>query len=245
MWPEAFAMTVPVAILTGACGALAGMVLTGQRLPSRAVSIGLVALTVLAIGGATANGLRYTVPENTTATIALTEIPGSGDHRMVSADVRINPPGLVSDNPNWVSILAWQGGLANHRGQVVDNLDQVGPGHYRSTQPIPVWGSWKTLLRVHDGRIFTAVPIYLAADPGIGTAEIPAEASMTRPFVQEITILQRERSPDIPPTLWLVGCLIVLVATLIMIAGITWGAGRLNNTEPAGSEAELQPSAQA
>jgi hypothetical protein len=245
MWPEALAMTVPVAVLTGACGALAGMVLTGQRLPSRAIGIGLVALTVLAIGGATANGLRYTVPENTTATIALTEIPGSGDHRMVSADVRINPPGLVSDNPNWVSILAWQGGLANHRGQVVDNLDQVGPGHYRSTEPIPVWGSWKTLLRVHDGRTFTAVPIYLAADPGIGTQEIPAEASMTRPFVQEITILQRERSPDIPPTLWLVGCLIVLVATLIMIAGITWGAGRLNNTEPAGSEAELQPSAQA
>jgi hypothetical protein len=245
MWPEALAMAVPAAVLTGACGALLGMVLTAQRLPSRAIGIGVVALTVLAIGGATANGLRYTVPENTTATIGLTEIPRSGDHRMVSADVRINPPGLVSDNPNWVSILAWQGGLANHRGQVVDNLDQVGPGHYRSTEPIPVWGSWKTLLRVHDGTTFTAVPIYLAADPGIGTQEIPAEASMTRPFVQEITILQRERSPDIPPTLWLVGCLIVLVATLIMIAGITWGAGRLNNTEPAGSEAELQPSAQA
>jgi hypothetical protein len=245
MWPEALTMTVPVAILTGACGALAGMVLTGQRLPSRAIGIGLVALTVLAIGGATANGLRYTVPENTTATIALTEIPGSGDHRMVSADVRINPPGLISDNPNWVSILAWQGGLANHRGQVVDNLDQVGPGHYRSTEPIPVWGNWKTMVRVHDGRIFTVAPIYLAGDPGIGTPEIPAEASMTRPFVQEITILQRERSPDIPQALWLVGCLIVLVATLIMIAGITWGAGRLNNTEPAGSEAELEPSAQA
>jgi hypothetical protein len=245
MWPEALAMTVPAAVLTGACGALLGLVLTGRQLPRRAVGIGLVALTVLAIGGATANGLRYTVPENATATIALTEIPGNGDHRMVSADVRINPPGLVSDNPNWVSILAWQGGLDNQRGQVVDNLEMLGPGHYRSTEPIPVWGSWKTMVRVHDGRIFTVAPIYLAADPGIGTQEIPAEASMARPFVQEITILQRERSPDIPQALWLAGCLIVLAATLIMIAGLTWGAGRVNNTEPAGSEAELRPTVQA
>jgi len=245
IWPEALAMTVPVAVLTGGCGALLGLVLTGQRLPRRAIGIGLVALTVLAIGGATANGLRYTVPENATATIALTEIPGNGDQRMVSADVRINPPDLVSDSPDWVSILAWQGRLANHRGQVIDNLDKIGPGHYRSTEPIPVWGSWKTLLRVHDGKKLAAVPIYLAADPGIGTPEIPAEASMTRPFVADITILQRERSPDTPQVLWLAGGLIVLGATLIMIAGLTWGAGRLNNTEPAGSEAELQPTVQA
>ena len=33
MWGEALAMAVPVAVLTGICGALFGMVLTGQRLP--------------------------------------------------------------------------------------------------------------------------------------------------------------------------------------------------------------------
>ena len=49
---------------------------------------------------------------------------------------------------------------------------------------------------------------------------------MTRPFVAEITILQRERNPDIPQSLWLIGCLMVLVCTLVMIAGLTWGAGR-------------------
>ena len=36
MWPEALMMAVPVAILTGACGAMLGMVLTDQRLPARA-----------------------------------------------------------------------------------------------------------------------------------------------------------------------------------------------------------------
>ena len=69
-------MAVPVAVLTGACGAMFGMVLTDQRLPRRAVGVGIVALTVLAIGGATANGLRYEVPQNTTAAITLTDVPG-------------------------------------------------------------------------------------------------------------------------------------------------------------------------
>ena len=83
-------------------------------------------------------------------------------------------------------------------GRSSTNLEKVGPGHYRSTEAVPVWGTWKTLLRVHDGKTLTAVPIYLAADPGIGAKEVPAEASFTRPFVAEITILQRERNPDTP-----------------------------------------------
>jgi hypothetical protein len=245
MWPEALAMAVPVAILIGVCGAMFGLVLTDRKLPSRALGIGVVVLTVLAIGGATANGLRYHVPESATATITLTDVPASDGQRQVNADVQLTPANLVSDDPNWVSILAWQGHLENQRGEVVENLEKVGPGHYRTANPVPVWGTWKTLLRVHDRDMFTAVPIYLAGDPGIGAKEVPAEASMTRPFVQEITILQRERNPDVPQALWLVGCLIVLVCTLILIGGLTWGAGRINRSEASGAEAELQPSAQA
>ena len=246
MWPEALAMAIPVAVLTGACGAMFGLVLTSQWLPSRAISIGLVVLTVLAISGATANGLRYHVPQNVTATITLADVPAEGPgQRMVDADVRINPPDFVSDNPNWVSILAWQGHLENQRGEVVTNLDKVGPGHYRTTEAVPVWGTWKTLLRVHDGKTLTAVPIYLAADPGIGAKEVPAEALVTRPFVAEITILQRERNPETPALLWMVGCLVVLVCTLVLISGLSWGAGRINRSEASGSNAELQPTAQA
>ncbi len=101
-----------------------------------------------------------------------------------------------------MSVLGWQGGLANDRGIFIDHLERLGPGHYRSTLPMPVYGKWKTLLRVHDGRILTAVPIYLAGDPGIGAPEVPAQPTMTRPFVAEITILQRERNPDTPQALW-------------------------------------------
>jgi hypothetical protein len=245
MWGEALAMAVPVGILTGGCGALVGIVLTGQRLPRRAVGIGMVALAVLAIGGATANGLRYTVPENASATMILTDLPSDGGKRMVSADIQITPANLVSDNPEWVSILAWQGGLANERGLVIDNLERLGPGHYRSTQPIPAWGKWKTLLRVHDGRMLTAVPIFLAADPGIGAKEVPALDSTTRPFVHEVTILQRERNPSTAEVLWTIGCLVVLACTLILIGALTWGAGRLNNREPTASDVAPRPTVQA
>ena len=242
MWGEALAMAVPIAVLTGLCGALMGMVLTGQRLPSRAVGISVVAATVVVIGGAVANGLHIVVPEQDNATITLTDLPSPPGQRMVSADVRLIPDNMVSEHPDWVTILSWQGRMDNQRGLVIDRLERVGPGHYRSTEPVPVWGSWKTLMRVQDGYTMTAVPIWEPADDAIPAPEVPALASSTRPFVHEITILQRERDQNAPAWLFTAGSILVLIFTLIVIAALTWGAGRINNavTEPEPVE-EKQP----
>ena len=229
MWGEALAMAVPVAVLMGMCGALFGMVLTGQQLPSRAIGISVVAATVLVIGGAVANGLHIVVPKQNNATITLSELPSAPGQRMVSADVQLTPANMVSQQPDWVTILSWQGRMENDRGLQIDRLDKVGPGHYRSTQPLPVWGSWKTLLRVQDGYTMTAVPIYEPADDAIPAPEVPALSSINRPFVQEITILQRERDQNAPAWLFTAGSIVVLFFTLVVIAGLTWGAGRLNN----------------
>lgn len=232
MWGEALAMAVPVAVLTGVCGALFGLVLTGQRLPGRKVGIAAVALTVLVIGGAVANGLHITVPRQNTATVTLTDLPSPPGQRMVSADVQLTPP-FVSDNPDWLTILSWQGRMQNDRGLMIDRLAKVGPGHYRSTQPVPVWGEWKTLLRVQDGRTMTAVPIWEPADAAIPAPEVPALASSTRPFVLEVTILQRERDQSAPAWLFTAGGIVVLILTLMVISALTWGAGRLGYAEGA------------
>ena len=234
MWGEALAMAVPVAVLTGVCGALFGMVITGERLPGRRIGVSAVALTVLVIGVAVANGLHITVPRQNTATITLTDLPSPAGQRMVSADVLLTPPNMVGDHPEWLTILSWQGRMENNRGLVIDRLDRVGPGHYRSTHPVPVWGSWKTLLRVQDGYTMTAVPIYEPADDAIPAPEVPALASSTRPFVQEITILQRERDQNAPGWLFTAGSIAVLFLTLMVITALAWGAGRINNalTEP-------------
>src|SRR5947209_7406399 len=243
MWGEALAMSVPVAVLTGVCGAMFGMVLTAQRLPGRRLGIAAVVLTVLVIGGAVANGLHIVVPRQNTATVTLTDQPSPPGQRMVSADVQLTPPDMVSNHPEWLTILSWQGRMENHRGLVIDRLSQVGPGHYRSTQPVPVWGSWKTLLRVQDGYTLTAVPIYEPADDAIPAPEVPAVASSTRPFVLEVTILQRERDQNPPAWLFTAGGIVVLFLTLVVIGALTWGAGRLNNAEvaPKRVEAEKQP----
>jgi hypothetical protein len=238
MWAEALAMAVPVAVLTGMCGALFGMVLSGQRLPRRAIGISVVSAAVLVIGGAVANGLHIVVPQQNNATVTLTDQPGPAGQRMVSADVQLMPADMVSDHPDWVTILSWQGRMENNRGLIIDRLQKVGPGHYRSTQPVPVWGSWKTLMRVQDGYTMTAVPIYEPADDAIPAPEVPAMASFNRPFVQEVTILQRERDQNAPAWLFTAGSILVLVFTLMVIAGLTWGAGRLNNAEDAPAPAE-------
>jgi hypothetical protein len=233
MWGEALAMAVPVAVLAGMCAAMFGMVLTGQRLPGRAIGSAVVAVTVLVTGAAVANGLHIRVPKQDTATVRLTDLPSPPGQRMVSADVQVNPPNMLSNHPDWLSILSWQGRMQHHRGLYIDSLQRVGPGHYRSTQPIPASGTWKTLLRVQDGRTMTAVPIWEPADDAIPAPEIPALASSTRPFVLEVTILQRERDPNVPAWLFTAGGIVVLIFTLIVITALTWGAGRINAAESA------------
>lgn len=230
MWGEALTMSTPVAIGMGMCGALLAIVLAGQRLPARPIGIGIVVATVLVIGAAVANGLNVTVPEHARAQITLTEAPSPAGQRLVNADIQVTPTNLISDDPEWVTLMAWQGKLEHERGLVADHLQQVGPGHYRSTRPIPVWGTWKTVLRVQDGRTMAAVPVYLPADPGIGAEETPA-ISTTRDFMEEIKVLQRERNLDVPSWLYPAASLIVLVCSLILIALLSWGAGRINSRE--------------
>ncbi len=233
LWREALPTAVPVAILAGVCAALFGMVLTSQKLPGKAIGVTAVALTVLVIGGTVANGLHIHVPTQDTATIKLTDLPSQPGQRMVSADVQISPPTLVGDHPDWLTILSWQGRMWNDRGLEIDRLEKVGPGHYVSTQPIPVWGEWKTLLRVQDGRTMTAVPIWAPADAAIPVPEIPAKAVSTRPFVLEVSILQRERDASVPAWLFTAGGIVVLCFTLTLISALTWGAGRINATDTA------------
>lgn len=238
LWGQALAMALPAAVLTGICGAMLGMVLTSQRLPGRGIGIAAVALTVLVIGGAVANGLHIRVPQHDTATITLTDVPSPPGQRMVAADVQINPPTLVSDHPDWLTILSWQGRMQHHRGLYIDRLNKVGPGHYTTTQPVPVWGTWKTLLRVQDGYTMAAVPIYAPADDAIPAPEIPALSSSTRPFVLEVSILQRERDPNVPAWLFTAGGIVVLIFTLMVISALTWGAGRINAADTAPTHPE-------
>lgn len=238
MWPELLLMTIPTGIAGGVVGAMLATVLLGEPLPRPAVRRTLVTAAVVVVAAATANGLMIDIPQDARATVQLREAPANGG-RMVHADIRITPDDLAGADPEWVQILAWQGGVGSDspgRGLVVDQLRRVGEGHYVTTEPVPVHGTWKTILRVQDGRTQTALPLFMAADPGIGAEEVPALDEVTRPFVAEITVLQRERSFDHPAWLFTAASLIVLLCSLALIAALCWGAARINDRYPRSSE---------
>jgi hypothetical protein len=99
-------------------------------------------------------------------------------------------PADAADHAEWFQVSAWQGG-----GLELAEMESTGtPGHYRSSEPVPVDGHWKTLLRLHRGAEMMALPIYLPADPSIDAAEIPAE-DRTMAFGSEKTYLLRETHP--------------------------------------------------
>lgn len=212
---EGTAMAVVGGVAGGTLGALLALGLQ-RRLPSRRSSVAAVVASVLALAGAVANGLVATVPDGVRATFTVT----AAGPRDADVTVRLDPATAVRD-PAWLQLTSWQGG-----GLVVDPLRQTGPGEYRTTRPVPVQGDWKTLLRVHDGRTLWAVPLYLPADPAIAATEVPATSGVTRAAVPESTILQREKKTDTPRWLWTAASLVVLLCSLAIVAGVSWGVGR-------------------
>ncbi|SOE04056.1 hypothetical protein [Blastococcus haudaquaticus] len=207
-------------IVGGVAGGLLGALLASglrRRLPRPAVARTVLVGSLVAIAAAVTNGLIATVPDDLEATFAIEDV--QNDPRTANISVQLEPADFV-DDPAWVQITSWQGD-----GLVVNTLERTGEGAYRTTEPIPVDGTWKALLRVHDGRVLTAVPIYLPEDQALGEEEIPAEDGMTRGAIPEVEILQRELK-DSGGGLWTVANLVVLACTLALVAAISWGVGR-------------------
>ncbi|WP_040525229.1 hypothetical protein [Gordonia effusa] len=230
LWPSILAVGIPVGVTVGLTAGLLARVLQPKPLPAKPIRRGIVVLMIVTIAGAVLYGLNIKEPDNATVAVALSEAPSVDGFRMVTADVRITPDTTVSDDPDWVTILAWQGAGDNLHGLVIDRLDKVGPGHYRSTKAVPVSGTWKTVFRVQDGNILTAAPIYLAGDPAIGATEVTAAPTFTRPLSREIDVLQRERKFDHPAWLFTTATWIVALMTIILVWVLSWGAARINES---------------
>jgi hypothetical protein len=246
IWLEGLAMTVPVAIGAGLCGALFAMGLRGQ-LPPPNVGRVIVVGSILVIGAAVANGLYATVPKDASASITTTQV-GTDAQPEIMATVTVQPADLIDDDPTWMQLTAWQGGTDDTKGVVTHQLRRTGENTWESTQPVPVGGNWKTLLRVQDERMLAGVPIFMPADEPLDVGEVPVEAEMTRDFVPEIEILQRERDFDSPAWMWAVANLIVLLCSLAILAGISVAVSRVSRSisaqepsqEGSGSEPTLR-----
>src|SRR5918998_3258381 len=185
MFVEGMLMALAGGIAGGIAGALLAQGLQG-KLPRRAVARPLFLGIIAVLMAAVANGLVTTMPDGVRAEITLNEVVGPEPFRTAHAVVRITPAAVV-DQPSWLTITSWQGG-----GLYVDHLVPVGDGSYRTTKPMPISGDWKTFVRLQDGRILTAMPIYLPADAVLGEPEVPAPPRFTRDAVDETLLMQRE-----------------------------------------------------
>jgi hypothetical protein len=226
-WPtelmgEALALAIVVAVASGLIGGWIGAAVTPSvprpRLGGRAALAGFVVLL-----GAIAVTLPMTSSSDTRAIVELTEVAG-GDERTVHATVRLDPPD-AADDALWFTTTSWQG-----QGSVIAPLERAAPGVWRTTEPIPVHGDWKTLLRLHEGRMLLGVPIYLPADPAIPAPEVAAPPRFERAFVADREILQREQKDGVAGWLWLVAYLVVLAIALAMAAGLGWGLARVGRS---------------
>jgi hypothetical protein len=218
-FPEAAIAGLAVALSGALLGAWIGTRLSpepGRRLPGLRLAACASAATIALL---TVFALHTPADSGVSARVALRDV-GSGPDRMISATVRLTPRD-AAENANWFDVTAWQGG-----GLVVDPLERVGPGTYRTTEPIPADGNWKTMIRLHKGSSLTAVPIYLPLDAAIPAAEVPAQASFTRPFVDETQILQREKTGGSPALVAIAYATVAGIALSLLVL-LTWSLHRL------------------
>jgi hypothetical protein len=164
-------------------------------------------------------------PRGITGHVTLTQADPAPD-RTVEATVRLDPPS-AADDANWITATAWQGGGKLH----LERLDETSPGVYRTTEPIPVYGTWKTLIRLHRGDALLGLPVYLPADEAIPADAVPAKPSFTRSFVDETEILQRELKDDVPGYLAGVAYSIVAAVVLAIILLLGWVLVRIGRGE--------------
>jgi hypothetical protein len=183
---------------------------TGNLFPE-ALVLGVVAATGAAVLGATlARALerdragaalpRSLVLAAAAGCIAVLVVPMRRPTGDVEAALRLEPageglvtvvatltPANAAEDASWFQATAWQGG-----GLELADMEPTGrPGEYRSEEPVPVTGKWKTLVRLHRGAEMMAVPVFLPADPEIDEVEIPA-VDRTARFATERDYLLRE-----------------------------------------------------
>jgi hypothetical protein len=224
-WPAA---AFPEAALLGFAAAIAGATLgawIGSHLaiePQRRSPLlrRAAICSAAVIAALVAYGLYTPTQQGASARVSLHDVGSPFAGRAVEATVRMSPAD-AAEGAEWFDVTSWQGG-----GLVVDPLRKVSPGVYRTTQPIPVYGDWKSMIRLHKGDSLAALPIYLPRDAAIPVGEVPAPPRFTRSFGDEHKLLQREAKPG-APALTAIAYSAVATIALALLALLAWALHRL------------------
>src|SRR4051794_2440098 len=236
-WPSSMiGQGLVLALIAGVSGGVLGGAI-GRAVPPHVRREVRAPAWALPLAGAAALGvlvfcIPQPVPSNPpTANVTLTDVPNSGKQREAFVTVRLQP-GDAADGARWLNVTAWQGG-----GKVVNGLEQVGPGTYRSTQALPLYGDWKSTLRLQTGRSVLGVPIFMPKDTAIPVKGVPAPHRFTRTFKQDKKLLQREQKGGVSPVLWTLAYGAVLLIAILVAVLLVLGLRKIRRAGPTDDEA--------
>jgi hypothetical protein len=221
MLPEAAIAAFVVAVASGIVGGFIGRALSSPFIPSAERPRWVVPAAALAAVAVFVYAAPVSTGEHVRASVQLTDVTPAPD-RTVSAVVRLDPPD-AADDARWLTMTSWQGGKS-----VVDRLERVRAGVYRTTKPIPVYGNWKTTLRLHKGSAIQGAAVYFPEDRAIPAPAVEAPRMFTRDFQEDKSLLQREQKPDVPAALTAIAYLTVLAIFLGLVASLALGLMRLD-----------------
>jgi hypothetical protein len=238
LFPEGAIAGFLVALGGGVVGGYIGRALaSGEVAPRPAPRFALPA-ALAAIVAVLAYAAPISDGERVTARMTLTEVE-TRPERTVHARVELTPRD-AADDARWFVSTAWQGGEGR---SVVGDLEEVSPGVWRTTKPIPVYGTWKSTLRLHEGTAVQGLAVYMPADDAIPVEAIPARAEATRTFTKDKELLQREQKAGVSGLLVATGYLSVLLVALGLYGSLAWGLrllqqrlGRLQAQAPRGRD---------
>lgn len=168
------------------------------------------------------------------------ECPASSEERCeATVTVTYNDPAIVEDAA-WHYALAWQGRGPGGKLKDVseDPVAKVGgvvrvallktdvPGQYRSEHPIPLYGQWKAMIRIHSlPTEMGALPLHFPEDEAIESVrgrEIHTASGATVDVADEKPFLQREQKDDVPTWLHATGYALVLSSWMLLLAFFGW-----------------------
>jgi hypothetical protein len=221
---------LPEGAIIGFLAALGGSLLgawVGERLASderprlRATRQGALAGAAIVAGLVIFSAFKPAA-EGVSAQVAL-DRPSAEE---VVPTVQMSPPDAAQGS-EFFNVTAWQGG-----GLVIEELEPTGrPGEFTTSSPVPIGGSWKTIVRMSRGNTLSSMPIYMPEDPAIPAEGVPAAANFERTFIADFELLQREQK-DVAGWLTVVAYSVVAAIALALLVMIAWALHRLAVAAP-------------
>ncbi len=181
-WGRALLPGIGVAVVAAFAAAVLGTA-AGRQL--RGAHAGIPGAVLVLAGTAAVGTLVVPFPRHATPATATVRTTAAGNG-YVNVDVTLDRPEVARD-ADWFEVFAWQGG-SFHRSA----LRPVSANEWRTADPVPVGGSWKTMVRLADHDVLAAAPVAFPYDREIGAQAIPLVPERTVPLRRDTELLMRE-----------------------------------------------------